>query len=196
MLHFQPLSKKPFTFTVKDSSDKTTSRQSPLLLLSNAHRHYQLGRWVEDASSKGTWVDDKGNALDASAFEVWAPIGEYYPPPRNERESLAFDAEELLDDDGYPTEYALWKVESHSLLDAEGLFEFVEKIWHLKDFGYHCETLLDGQGEKAGKRISLSTAGWSGNESIIAALERNIGVWGFCWRSSRMGGHYEFEIKD
>lgn len=196
MLHFQSFDKKPFTFPVKGLDKDSQKRQSPLLLLSNAQRHYQLARWVAESKTVGLWVDDKGEPLDVSGFEAWAPIGEYYPPPHSEQESLDFDSEELLDDDGYPTEYALWRVSSHSLLDAEGLFQFIEKIWHLKSFGFHSEDLLDEAGNAIGKRISLSTAGWSGNESIIAALEKNVGVWGFCWRSSRAGGHYEFEIKE
>jgi hypothetical protein len=44
-------------------------------------------------------------------------------------------------------------------------------------------------------RFHISTAGWSGNESIIRAMEKNHMLWGFHWVQSRRGGHYIFELK-
>ena len=42
--------------------------------------------------------------------------------------------------------------------------------------------------------LSLSTAGWSGNEEIIDALEKNQFFWLMFWTKSERGGRYTFEI--
>jgi hypothetical protein len=45
--------------------------------------------------------------------------------------------------------------------------------------------------------LELHTWGWSGNESIIAALESNVHCfWMLFWCQSKRGGHYWFEIRD
>lgn len=100
--------------------------------------------------------------------------------------------DEPLDGDGYPTEATLeriatWKFTTRAELHA--LIDFVRDIWAYADAGYF------GVTEEPGKRPvwSLSTAGWSGNEDIIEALQRNTMFWLVCWQSSRRGGHYTFK---
>jgi hypothetical protein len=44
------------------------------------------------------------------------------------------------------------------------------------------------------QRFDISTAGWSGNESLIRAMEKNSFMWATTWVQSRRGGHYIFEI--
>jgi len=45
--------------------------------------------------------------------------------------------------------------------------------------------------------IALVVGGWSGNESIIRALENNKHwIWTMNWVQSRRGGHYIFELKE
>lgn len=194
MLNYRPISEKPFCFPRRDGS---SVRQSPLLLLASSDKKYQLARFQSDKSNE-QWLDENGLPTDISNFVAWAPIGDYIPKADKEQEAIQkFSTEELLDEDGYPTEFALWLIESHDPVKLEELFALIEKIWHLKSFGFHREAYkadnpLDEDGPT--QTIFLSTAGWSGNEAIIFALEKNVVAWSLCWRSSQVGGHYEFRI--
>lgn len=42
--------------------------------------------------------------------------------------------------------------------------------------------------------LRLATGGWSGNESIIGALQKNWLWWAMCWQSSHHGGLYFFQF--
>lgn len=99
--------------------------------------------------------------------------------------------EDLLDEDGYPTSETLQVIESWNwTYSYEKLFDYIGRAWQFKEFGWH-----DGRFEDR-IEFRLSTAGWSGNESIIRALEANtFHVWDFVWVQSRRGGHYIFEVK-
>lgn len=126
---------------------------------------------------------------------------------RAEREAHAKEVHRILlecdhtDDDGYPTEDALKAIE---LWDWEhnggckGWFDFIGSIWHLKGWGW-----WEGEQDHEYKEdtkvygYAISTAGWSGNESIIRAMEDNKhSLWWMNWVSSRRGGHYTFELKE
>jgi hypothetical protein len=98
-----------------------------------------------------------------------------------------------LDSDGYPTEETLNAISSWSLVgddpidnSCKSLFEFIESIWKYASNGYF-DYNEDGV-------YWLSTAGWSGNESIISALEENFIVQGLCWKASKAGGHYIYTL--
>lgn len=103
----------------------------------------------------------------------------------------------MLDDDGYPTQAALDVIEMWHWSDAKGWFTFIKSLWHLKSFGW-TEGIEDHDWKPDGKtyKYHISTAGWSGNESIIRAMERNYMLWEFNWEQSRRGGHYIFELRD
>lgn len=110
---------------------------------------------------------------------------------------------ELLDDDGYPTEAALDAIELWHWSDAKGWFKFIEGLWHLRSWGWTEHDELhewsDWNNQYKGKMVhcyDISTAGWSGNESIIAAMQRNGMMWHLNWVQSRRGGHYVFELKE
>ena len=113
--------------------------------------------------------------------------------------------EELLDDDGYPTDAALEIVRLWHWSDTKGWFEFVKSIWfdfvkskwHLNAWGWS-EGLEphDYLNNPEVYRYHISTGGWSGNESIIAAMQENDMLWSLTWVQGRRGGHYIFEGKE
>lgn len=90
-----------------------------------------------------------------------------------------------MDEDGYPEEDELKQIREWNWKDSSGLLGFVRERWTYADCGYWSQD---------GDKYSISTAGWSGNEDIMRALQANHGFWHLCWQSSRRGGHYEFEI--
>jgi hypothetical protein len=94
-----------------------------------------------------------------------------------------------IDDDEYPTEETLniiahWPITSNFAITD--MLEYIKMCWWGK-FGK-----VSGAGRK--RKIAISTGGWSGNESIISAMQQNTLFWALCWQSSRVGGHYEFLI--
>lgn len=88
-----------------------------------------------------------------------------------------------LDQDGCPTDETLERIKQWSPSDPVGLFEFVEQCWSKA-----------GRFVFADNTVQMSTGGWSGNEDVIDALQRNCVAWSLCWVMSRAGGGYEFEI--
>lgn len=95
---------------------------------------------------------------------------------------------EPLDDDGYPTDAFLDYLRTYPIngrAACKALLSAVRPAWQYADCGYWTEN---------GDDYGISTGGWSGNESIIAALEQNFLFWSLCWWSSRRGGHYAFKL--
>lgn len=90
-----------------------------------------------------------------------------------------------MDKDGYPEEHELKKIEEWDYHDFEGLMTYVRDLWKYKHYFR----------KKIGEVYDLSTGGWSGNESIIAALEQNRMFWAIAWQESKRGGHFIFEIR-
>lgn len=109
---------------------------------------------------------------------------------------------EMLDDDGYPTGAALDVIELWHWTDAKGWFKFIEGLWHLRSWGWkevdetHEWNKLEQYKDRIVHRYYISTAGWSGNESIIHAMNHNEMMWHLNWVESRRGGHYIFELKE
>ena len=96
---------------------------------------------------------------------------------------------EIFDGDGYPSRGALtkirnWKVRDQASLEA--FWAFVRRTWKPPDYFQEHEP----------GHWYLSTGGWSGNEDVIRALDRNYVFWSLCWQQSRRGGHYIFHIAD
>jgi len=92
-----------------------------------------------------------------------------------------------MDPNGYPDEEELLKIEKWPYTDLLSLMAYVKERWRYSDTPYWHEE---------GTTFQISTGGWSGNESLINALEANTMFWILCWESSRRGGHYVFIIPD
>jgi hypothetical protein len=86
--------------------------------------------------------------------------------------------------DGCPDETELQRVREWPYADLPGLLEFVHERWSYPDYW-----------REEGDVLHASTGGWSGNESLIDALQENRMFWALCWISSRRGGHFEFDLK-
>ena len=113
---------------------------------------------------------------------------------KNERIAVLMQ-EELLDEDGYPTDAALEIIQLWDIADAKGWFEFIKSIWYYASWGWsEGEVPHEYKEDKMAYQYHISTAGWSGNESIIRAMQQNEWMWHMNWVQSRRGGHYIFEL--
>ena len=101
-----------------------------------------------------------------------------------------------LDEDGYPTEEFLTSIEIWRDRPFTELMDRIKPNWRYSDFGYWGEQEVENQHGRMVTEYSISTGGWSGNESIIRALQDNHIFWSLCWYSSQRGGHYVFEVRD
>jgi hypothetical protein len=104
---------------------------------------------------------------------------------------------EMSDDDGYPTEAALDVIELWHWTDAKGWFKFIEGLWMYRNWGWsEYDAPHQWYKDKIVHRYDISTAGWSGNESIIHAMNHNEMMWHLNWVQSQRGGHHIFELKE
>lgn len=103
---------------------------------------------------------------------------------------------DLLDDDGYPTIAAIEIIKHWSYEDLRGWFGLIKSIWYLNSWGWsEGEEAHDYDKDRKVYRYHISTAGWSGNESLIHAMKENEYMcWSLTWVQSRRGGHYIFEL--
>ena len=101
------------------------------------------------------------------------------------------EEQDLLDDDGYPTDYALYRIKNWDII-KDGivtLFDLVLSLWSYPD-------AIKTYENDENKTHSLATGGWSGNESLIYTLQENALFWTLCWHLSSRGGYYEFKVKE
>jgi len=91
----------------------------------------------------------------------------------------------MIDEQGYPTDKAIMKIERWDGKNPEAFIEFIREIWHWPDWGFE----LKG---KRVLRLELHTGGWSGNEDIIGALFNSL-FWLY-WQKSTRGGHHYFKV--
>ena len=93
----------------------------------------------------------------------------------------------------YPTEKELRMIHRWKFDHPQSFVEFMDFVqsvghwWNLPDpFGW----------TKRGRIYRIATGGWSGNESIIYAMQANFIFWSVCWVSSRRGGGFVFRLPD
>jgi len=86
-----------------------------------------------------------------------------------------------MDADGYPTDAELQRVAEWPDVDATAWLAYVKTLWHWPEWGWREE----------GDSTFISTGGWSGNEDVIAAMQKNF-LWDVVLENYRRGGHYEF----
>lgn len=82
----------------------------------------------------------------------------------------------------YPTEKELKTIEKWSLDDWEGLLAFIEPLW-----------IHYGRFTRKPRSLEMATGGWSGNESIMEALRKNM-FFMIAWESSHRGGLFKFNL--
>ena len=132
------------------------------------------------------------NNIEEPKFELLEQIAK-----NKTRVQEILDGADFVDEDGYPTENALEAIEIWHWDDARNWFKFIESIWYFHDWGWREEDEPhDWDKNKIVHRYYISTAGWSGNETIIRAMQKNIMMWQLNWVQSRRGGHYIFELKE
>jgi len=118
------------------------------------------------------------------------------------RKNELLDGGVFVNDDGYPTDDALEIIKLWHWDDARGWFKFIESLWAYHGWGWkekdepHEWEDLKQYKDKTVHRYYISTAGWSGNESIIRAMQKNDFMWHLNWVQSRRGGHYIFELRE
>lgn len=97
------------------------------------------------------------------------------------------DYDELFDEDEYPSDYAL-DVVSHFHGTPCQLVELIAHLWRWKDL---VQVRAPWRGEI---EVSLVTGGWSGNESVIRALDGTVfGLrW---WETTKRGGLYVYKVR-
>lgn len=90
----------------------------------------------------------------------------------------------MVSERDYPTDAELKKIEKWGFDDMRGWLDFVCSIWWMPDWGIRTTK----------RRLYISTGGWSGNEQIIGAMNKNFINWSQTWFSSRTGGHFIFKL--
>lgn len=85
----------------------------------------------------------------------------------------------------YPTDEELDRITTWPLGKWLDLAKYVQSLWWMPGWG--CVIDLSDM------TMELHTGGWSGNESIIQALQEHKVFWAMCWKVHERGGHYYFD---
>lgn len=87
-------------------------------------------------------------------------------------------AEPTFDCNGYPTDETMHIITNWDYHDVAGWLDYIRAAWNHNQ----------GRIWQEGGFLKLATGGWSGNESIIAAMQENYMLWSLLWESSHRGG--------
>lgn len=119
-----------------------------------------------------------------------------YKAPGEVKPATDFD---LLDSDGYPTDEALEHIKAwtvNTFQDAADAMDYAGQLWYYPNAWKVDEAFIDPDcpNDAPKRQYVFSTGGWSGNESVVAAIKANetlqmLGAW--LWRR---GGHYEYRF--
>lgn len=93
----------------------------------------------------------------------------------------------LLDNHDYPTDELLEYLLTYDVIDNGyvELLDILEKVFErYGSFSFDDET----------RTLRLATGGWSGCESVINTLHRNIIFDTLCWEKSERGGLHIFKL--
>ncbi len=96
-----------------------------------------------------------------------------------------------MDDGDYPSDELLQRIREWPSGDLAGALDYVKAEWHWPDMARHelsDEETAVALAEPGDRFLRLATGGWSGNESIVAAMEANRLLGLFCWVLSARGG--------
>ena len=105
--------------------------------------------------------------------------------------------EPTFDEDGYPTDETLAAIENWPYQDIAGCLDFCRRAWHWgeawanEDISAHEAAVVHA--EKGERYARFATGGWSGNESIVNALDTNYMIHALAWRLSARGGLHIYE---
>ena len=103
---------------------------------------------------------------------------------------------DLLDLAGYPTPDALRLIENWHHEYVVTWFEFIHSMWYASDWGWQSEVVPHRFREGRNvMKFDVSTAGWSGNESIVKSMQKNEMLWWMTHYQTTRGGHYIFEVE-
>jgi len=104
----------------------------------------------------------------------------------------------MPDQNGYPFDWELKKIEKWDIQKdgINGLLDLIEEISHWSDLCFVKKSGFTEFNRKKCFKLTLHTGGWSGNEDIIRALQKNSMFWILYWVKSIRGGHYYFEIRE
>ena len=91
-----------------------------------------------------------------------------------------------FDADGYPTQETEEVIAKWPHSDPDGWFTFIREAWD-----HHYGTIRYDP-----KFATFITGGWSGNESIIEAMQENKVLWIVLWESSHRGGKYVLRLPE
>jgi hypothetical protein len=149
------------------------------VLLADEYRYLGVGS-LRTAEWASHWELVTGEKLPSHAVHRWG----YLPPAT----LLAGDIEgmEPFDEDGYPTLCALEALKNWPWADPVGWLRLAQALWH--GGGRAFSLSQTGQDWDA----CAATGGWSGNESVIAAMRENRMLWSTLWMSSTRGGRHVF----